>query len=166
MDKLKIKYVDIDSINPYENNPRNNEKSILYVVESIKKFGFKNPIILDKDNLIICGHTRFEAARKIKIKEVPCIYAEDLTEEQIKRFRILDNKVAEYSHWNYDLLNTELEKILNIDMEKFGFLKNQEIDIAEVDLDEYFTQESNEKKIICPKCGYEGSVEEFDTNSI
>ena len=121
MDKLKIEYVDINSIKPYKKNPRKNEDAIPYVMESIKQFGFKNPVILDKDNVIVAGHTRIESAKRLGITEIPCIYADDLTDEQIKAFRLADNKVAEIAEWDIDLLDTELDDILNIDMSDFGF---------------------------------------------
>lgn len=121
MDKLKIEYVDINNIKPYKKNPRKNEKAIPYVMESIKQFGFKNPVILDKDNVIVCGHTRIEGAKRLGITEIPCIYADDLTDEQIKAFRLADNKVAEIAEWDTDLLDPELDDILNIDMSDFGF---------------------------------------------
>ena len=121
MDKLKIEYVDINSIKPYKKNPRKNDEAIPYVMESIKQFGFKNPVILDKDNVIVAGHTRIESAKRLGITEIPCIYADDLTDEQIRAFRLADNKVAEIAEWDIDLLDTELDDILNIDMSDFGF---------------------------------------------
>jgi len=121
LNKLKIEYVNIDNIKPYKNNPRKNEEAIPYVMESIKQFGFKNPVILDKDNIIIAGHTRIESAKRLGITEIPCIYADDLTKEQIKAFRLADNKVAEIAEWDIDLLNDELDNILDIDMSDFGF---------------------------------------------
>ena len=120
--ELKIEYVDIDSIKPYENNPRHNEEAIPYVMNSIKEFGFKVPIILDKNNIIIAGHTRLESAKRLGMKEVPCLYASDLTEEQVKAFRLADNKVSEKSSWNFELLQEELED-LDLNMEDFGFEK-------------------------------------------
>ena len=112
---------DINNIKPYKKNPRKNEKAIPYVMESIKQFGFKNPVILDKNNVIVAGHTRIESAKRLGITEIPCIYADDLTDEQIKAFRLADNKVAEIAEWDIDLLDTELDDILNIDMSDFGF---------------------------------------------
>ena len=131
MDKLKIEYVDINNIKPYKKNPRKNEDAIPYVMESIKQFGFKNPVILDKDNVIVAGHTRIESAKRLGITEIPCIYADDLTDEQIKAFRLADNKVAEIAEWDIDLLDTELDDILNIDMSDFGFEKTIEEKIKE-----------------------------------
>jgi len=118
--KLEIEYVDINSIKPYQNNPRHNEEAIPYVMNSIREFGFKNPIIIDKNNVIIAGHTRLESAKRLGMNEVPIIHADDLTDEQIKAFRLADNKVSEYATWNDDLLNIELQD-LDIDMSDFGF---------------------------------------------
>ena len=118
--KLEIEYVDINSIKPYEKNPRKNDKAVEYVANSIKEFGFKNPIIIDKNNVIIAGHTRLESAKRLGMNEVPIIHADDLTDEQIKAFRLADNKVSEYATWNDDLLNIELQD-LDIDMTDFGF---------------------------------------------
>lgn len=121
MKKLEIKYIQINDIKPYKNNPRLNEDAIPYVMNSIKEFGFKNPIILDKNNVIVAGHTRLESAKRLDMKEVPAIYADDLTEEQVKAFRLADNKVAEKSMWDYTKLDEELDNILDIDMSMFDF---------------------------------------------
>lgn len=123
MNKLEIKYININDIKPYKKNPRINENAIPFVMESIKKFGFKNPVILDKNNVIVCGHTRIKSAEKLGIKEIPCIYADDLTEEQVKAFRLADNKVSEKAEWDLDLLNDELFELkeLDFDMDVLGF---------------------------------------------
>lgn len=111
----------IEQLIPYEKNARNNTQSIDKVAKSIKKFGFKVPIVIDKDNVIVAGHTRHAAAKKLGMKEVPCIVADDLTENQIKAYRLADNRVAEFSLWDFQLLNEELESITDIDMGDFGF---------------------------------------------
>ena len=118
---MDIQYKKISDITPYEKNPRKNDSAVKYVANSIKEFGFKVPIIIDKDGVIVAGHTRYKAAVKLKMKEVPCITADDLSKEQIKAFRLADNKVAEKAEWDFDLLGDELESILNIDMTDFGF---------------------------------------------
>ena len=120
MKEMKIINKNIDEVIPYENNPRNNDEAVEYVANSIKEFGFKVPIIVDKDNVIITGHTRLKAAQKLGLKEVPVIYADDLTEEQIKAFRIADNKISEKAGWDLDKLKIELEDI-DFDMTDFGF---------------------------------------------
>lgn len=111
----------IEQLIPYEKNARNNMQSIDKVAKSIKEFGFKVPIVLDKNNVIVAGHTRYAAAKKLGMKEVPCIVADDLTENQIKAYRLADNRTAEFSLWDFQLLNEELESITDIDMDDFGF---------------------------------------------
>ena len=117
---MNIVEVSIKEIIPYEKNPRNNKNAIDKVCNSIKEFGFKVPLVIDKDNIIVTGHTRFEAAKKLKLKTLPCVIADDLSDEQIKAFRIADNKVAEFATWDFDLLESELKDILEIDMSDFG----------------------------------------------
>ena len=163
---MEIKMIKVDDLKPYENNPRFNDEAVEYVAKSIKEFGFKVPIVIDKNGVIVAGHTRYKASLELGLKEVPCIVADDLTDEQIKAFRLADNKVGEKSEWNFDLLNDELEKILNINMDDFGFLKNEEVEVENIDVDEYFTDESNEKEITCPNCGYKGKAEEFNGDNL
>lgn len=117
---LEIVYRKPDELKPYENNPRYNEEAVEVVMESIKEFGFKVPILIDEDDVIVAGHTRLKASKRLAMKEVPTIQIADLTEDQIKAFRLADNKVAEYAEW--DLPRLELE-ILNIgmDLSPFGF---------------------------------------------
>ena len=142
--ELKIEYVDIDSIKPYENNPRHNEEAIPYVMNSIKEFGFKNPIIIDKNNVIIAGHTRLESAKRLGMKEVPIIHADDLTEEQVKAFRLADNKVSEKAEWDFNMLDAELAD-LDINMEDFGFEK---LDINEEDFGTQFNLKEGDREPI------------------
>jgi site-specific DNA-methyltransferase (adenine-specific) len=117
---MEIKMVKVEDLKPYVNNPRLNDDAVEYVANSIKQFGFKVPMVIDKDNVIVAGHTRFKASLELGLKEVPCIIADDLNEEQIKAFRLADNKVSEKADWNIELLDEELENI-DIDMEQFGF---------------------------------------------
>lgn len=110
---------------PYENNPRINDDAVKYVAESIRQFGFKVPIVIDKDDVIIAGHTRLKASKELGIKEVPCIIADDLTEEQVKAFRLADNKVGEKAHWDYGLLSVELEELslAGFETAELGFIE-------------------------------------------
>lgn len=119
---MQIINLQTESLKPYPGNPRNNSAAIPYVANSIKAFGFKVPIVVDCDNVIVCGHTRFEAAKSLGLKEVPCVVADDLTPEQIKAFRLADNKVSEVSEWDDDILLSELEDLDDFDMADFGFL--------------------------------------------
>ena len=115
---MKLIEISLDQLKPYKNNPRKNEEAIEGVAESIKEFGFKVPIIINnlEDKEIIAGHTRYKAGQKLGLDKVPCIVADDLTEEQVRAFRLADNKVAEKSEWDFEMLDEELKQILNIDM--------------------------------------------------
>ena len=163
--RLQVVLKSLDQIIPYINNPRINEKGIDKVASSIKEFGFNSPIILDKDNVIIAGHTRYLAAQKLGLEEVPCINVEHLSPTQIKAYRIADNKVAEYSDWEDELLKLELEQLkeLEFDLNLTGFeewetehLLNP---ISEEDLQDFFVEKENKpkepKKIKCPLCNGE-----------
>lgn len=122
--KTQIQYINLNDIIPYANNPRDNDgEAVDKVAASIKEFGFNVPLVLDNDNVIITGHTRYKASKKLKLDEVPCIYAEHLTPAQVKAYRIADNKVAEYSTWNDDLLSIEIEQLHELDfsLDNLGF---------------------------------------------
>lgn len=155
MQKLKIEYRSIDDLKPYENNPRINDEAVDKVVKSIEKYGFKVPIIINKDNVIIAGHTRYSAAKRLNLNEIPTIQVTDLTEQQEKEFRLVDNKVSEFSYWDFDLLYDELDK-LDVDLSEFGFYAQDEIRWEDVeDLNEDTYDEPKEKVYCCPSCGYE-----------
>ena len=144
-EEINIKYLQISKLKEYENNPRHNENAVEAVAESIKQFGFKVPIIIDKDNIIVAGHTRKKAAMKLGLKTVPCIVADDLTPEQLKAFRLADNKTAELAKWDFNALEKEIAE-LDIDMQQFGF------DIEEInpdDFDEDFSLPDGGKNEIC-----------------
>jgi len=142
----------VSELIPYENNPRFNDDAVDYVANSIKEFGFKVPIVIDKDNVIVTGHTRLKAAYQLGMETVPCIMADDLTEEQIRAYRVADNKVNEFSNWDYIALEEELVAITGIDMSDFGIEK-----VPEIDIDKYFDEvepkETQPKTVTCPKCG-------------
>lgn len=124
----------IEELKMYDKNPRKNDDSVDYVANSIKQFGFKVPLVIDKDGVIVTGHTRYKASKKLGLKEVPCIIADDLTPEQIRAFRIADNKVTEKSSWDLDLLKEEFDDLLDFDMTDFGF-GNFEISMLTTDID-------------------------------
>lgn len=116
MDIINVRLADIV---PYDNNPRRNDDSVPYVRESIRQFGFKVPVILDRHNVIVAGHTRVKAAKELGLQTVPCIMADDLTDDQIKAFRLADNAAAEHSTWDMERLELELDDI-ELDMSAFG----------------------------------------------
>lgn len=123
MNQLQIIYKRVEDLIPYINNPRKNDQAVDKVASSIKNFGFRVPIVLDSKNEIITGHTRLKASIKLGIEEVPCIVADDLTESQIKAFRIADNRVAEEADWDKELLALEIEGLenMNFDLQYLGF---------------------------------------------
>ena len=150
---MNIVKMKVSELIPYINNPRNNENAVDKVASSIKEFGFKNPIVIDKNNIIINGHTRLLASKKLGLKEVPVIVADDLSEAQVKAFRIADNKTSEYAEWDEELLKIELEQLedLNFSMGDFDLsleynILNDEIkkeENKEVEIE--FTEELLEK---------------------
>lgn len=148
---MKIVNKKIDDLRPYENNPRFNDDAVEYVANSIRDFGFKVPIVIDKDNVIVAGHTRYKASLELGLEEVPCIVADDLNEEQIKAFRLVDNKVGEKAGWDFELLDEELSD-LNLNLEDYGF-ENIQVDWASVEeLSENTYEEPTHKMLECPKC--------------
>lgn len=137
--KQEIIYCDPLDLIPYENNPRVNDYAVKKVLESIKEFGFKNPILVDPDMVIIAGHTRREASILAGLTAVPCVIVKDLTPQQIKAYRIADNKLAELSTWDNVLLVDELYELQEADfrLEVLGF--------TEADLTNLFKEEEEEK---------------------
>lgn len=116
----KIIYLSLDQIKPYENNPRINDEAVSKVAQSIKDFGFRSPIIIDKNNVIIAGHTRLKASYQLGLKEAPVIIADDLNEEQVNALRLVDNKTSEFAKWDFEKLEEELLNI-DLDLTAFGF---------------------------------------------
>lgn len=136
--KLNVTQMKVSDLIEYENNPRKNDDAVSAVARSIKEFGFKVPVIIDSNNVIIAGHTRVKACKQLGILEVPCVIADDLTEDQIKAFRLADNKTAELAEWDLDKLNEEL-MFIDMDMSQFGFedLENElERDVLEDEFNE------------------------------
>lgn len=157
---MKIIEKKLTDIKPYENNPRHNDNAVEYVAASIDEFGFKVPIVIDKNSVIVAGHTRYKAAEKLGLEKVPCIIADDLTPEQIKAYRLADNKVSELSTWDGDRLNIELHELEMLDMQTFGFINATSIndDLLNDYFDDVEMHETNgtrKKFIKCPYCGKE-----------
>lgn len=122
MGELKVVYVDIENVIPYENNPRINDDAVEKVANSIREFGWQQPIVVDKHNVIIVGHTRLKAAQMLGEKQVPVVFA-DLSDERAKAYRLADNKTSEFAEWDFSLLEQELLELeeISFDMEQFGF---------------------------------------------
>lgn len=152
---MKIIEKKIGDLVPYENNPRLNDQAVDAVANSIKEFGFRVPVVIDKDGVIVAGHTRVKAAEKLKMKKVPCIVVDDLTEEQVREFRLMDNKTSELAEWDFDEMKKELDEIKGIDMSDFGFMM-EEIEKTKEALTEKSggCEGSGEiDEILCPRCG-------------
>lgn len=133
---MEIKQVPTTEIIPYEKNAKlHPDEQVEWIANSIREFGFKQPLVLDKDNVIVIGHGRLLAAKKLGMETVPCVYANDLNEEQIKALRLADNKTNE-SLWDFDLLTSELDEIALIDMSDFGFLEDIEFDEEPLEIEE------------------------------
>ena len=128
---MEIVNIKTDMLIPYVNNPRHNEDAVEKVMASIQEFGFKVPLVIDKNNVVVTGHTRLKAAKRLGIDEVPCVIADDLSDAQIKAFRIADNKVSEYAEWDEELLKIELEELEELDFN----LDDLSIDFSDFDLD-------------------------------
>lgn len=156
MEKIKEQLIALSMLKPYPDNPRINEDAVDYVARSIQDYGFKVPLVVDKDMVIICGHTRYEAAKKLNMGSVPCIIAADLTEEQVAAYRLADNKVSEFSSWDFDKLQAELATIDNIDMGEFHFFRfdDEEEEIEEPDERDPKANGPVSKQVVCtcPKC--------------
>lgn len=146
----------ISELKPYANNPRLNDGAVDAVAASIKEFGFKVPLVVTADGEIIAGHTRLKAAQKLKMKTVPVIIADDLTPEQVRAFRLADNKVGELAGWDFEKLDLELAEI-DLDMSQFGFGDDEEFEPKEAPEDFKEFGEDIPTKYKCPKCGYEWS---------
>lgn len=168
--KNEMIYILLDDIKPYENNPRDNENAIDGVAQSIAKYGFNNPIIIDENKVIINGHTRYKASLKLGLEEVPVIIKNDLTEQQKKAYRIADNKLAEKSVWDESLLMVEIEELMNDGEEILGF-DQEEIDAlfahfdydATGNLEDYENpdDEVEDEFLVCPHCHKKALKEEF-----
>ena len=118
---MQIEIRNIDTIKPYAHNPRRNDAAVEAVANSIREFGFLVPIVIDKENVVVAGHTRLKAAQSLGLTEVPTVDAGNLSEQQIKAFRLADNKTAELAEWDFDKLTAELEELADFDMTPFGF---------------------------------------------
>lgn len=177
---MQVVNIPIERIKPYKHNPRKIKSAIEPVAESIKEFGFKQPIVLDKNNVIIIGHVRYEAAKRLGMSEVPCVIAKNLSKQQVKALRLVDNRTREMSKWDYDKLVEELGDIGKpIDMTKFGFSFSDEIndnstndEVVSEYPEEENTEDNNEEsshdvsdscktqekeqtyEFVCPKCGH------------
>ena len=142
----------LDEIRPYENNPRKNEQAVEAVKNSIREFGFKQPIVVDHDGVIIVGHTRYKAAQELGMETVPVLVATDLSDEQATAYRLADNKTNELAGWDFTGLAMELSGI-DMDMSMFGFTEAFDDAVLDDLFKEAPEKEKEPKKVRCPHCG-------------
>ena len=150
--ELTVVYRPIDELIPYENNPRFNENAVDAVAASIEEFGFRQPIVIGKNNVIIAGHTRLLAAKRLDLLAVPCLIADDLSEEQVRAYRLADNKTAELAEWDLEKMMEELDH-LSLDMTVFGFEDDAEFNSDVADKDESEYEPTQDNTVTCPSCG-------------
>lgn len=173
---MNLKDIAIKDIVLYDNNPRKNEKAIDVVASSIEMFGFKVPVVIDGQNVVVCGHTRVKAALKLGMASVPCVIADDLTDEQAKAFRVADNRTHEFSEWDLDKLQLELSELdaLGVDMSSFNFdsMKNDveednfDVDAALNEIEEPQAKQSDiwglgNHRLVCGDATVCGDVEKL-----
>ena len=158
--RQKIEYVGIDEIYPSPNPGRKIDLGVPKVAASLKRLGFRSPIFVDAvNNIIVVGHTRWYAAKKLGFTKVPIVKVKDLSDEMMRVYRLADNRVAEFSTWDFAELNTEIESLKielpDLDFGEIGFIDKPEIEWEkERDLDEKTYEEPHDNDIQCPKCGY------------
>jgi ParB-like chromosome segregation protein Spo0J len=162
---MEIEQWDIDRIKPYDKNPRRNDKAVQAVADSIREFGFRQPIVVDKDGVIVVGHTRYKAALKLGLKTVPVHVAADLTPQQARAYRLADNRSAENAEWDVDLLPIELGELRDggTDLKLLGFSDKELAEYLrefDTDLDDGGDEaEEAAETTRCPKCGHEFPLE-------
>lgn len=152
--KITIIKKNISELVMYENNPRNNEKTVDMLIQSISDFGIVRPVLIDGNNVIIDGEAVFKAAQKLDKTEIPCVIIDELTDDQIRALRLVLNKTQELSSWDFDKLAAELETI-DMNMSFYKFPEFKELNVSDED---FFTDEPHEKKekmAVCPNCGKE-----------
>lgn len=154
--KMRVEYWNIDRLIPYENNPRDNDKAVEKVANSIREFGFQQPLVVDVDGVVVVGHTRLKAAQLLGLEQVPVVVAKNLTPAQAQMYRLADNKTNELASWNFEKLSIELDGLtVDFDVEDFGFTNVEipDIDDLFVDADEQQDKPEKPKTIKCPHCG-------------
>lgn len=151
MQKIDIVYYSPEDLIPDPKNPRRNDGAVNAVMESIKEFGFRVPIVVDKDGIIRAGHTRYKAAVELGLTRIPCVVAKDLTEKQLKAFQLADNKTGELATWDMSMLNLEMTDLAELfDMSLFGFNKKPNTDAGSTGGD---APTAKSQYITCPRCG-------------
>lgn len=150
---MELKKINLQDIKPYEKNTRRNEQAVDAVMKSIEQCEYIAPIILDENNIILAGHTRYKALKKLGYEEAECVVKEGLSEEQKKKYRLLDNKTNELADWDFDLLKEELYELDFEDLDLDWGIEEDNIDLSNFFTDSFEEQKKKHKAIICPNCG-------------
>ena len=150
---MKLTKVKLSAIRPYERNPRRNDKAAEEVAKSIEQVGYCNPIIVDEDMVVLAGHTRLKALKKLGWKECDVIIRGGLTEEQKKKYRLYDNKTGELAEWDFELLAQEME---GLDFSAFDIDWGMQAEFDEPEEREFSDDESDDEEYDyeCPVCGF------------
>lgn len=157
MNQMKIEYLPVSSLHPYERNAKQHpDDQVEHIANSIREFGFRQPLVVDAENVVVIGHGRLMAAEKLGLDTVPVVRADDLSEAQIKALRLADNKTNE-SEWDFSLLESELNELkLDFNMADFGFMEQEQ----PFGSDDSYLKEQTEpepkegKTCTCPHCGF------------
>jgi site-specific DNA-methyltransferase (adenine-specific) len=151
---MKIENIKLSELEPYHNNPRINTSGIDAVANSIREFGFQQPIVVDKQMVIICGHTRYLASIRLGLEYVPVVIADSLSDDEVRAFRLVDNKTHDFAIWDNKKLNFELDGLFEFDMCEFGFGEVVfEDSVAVIDYTEDANPVEQTNSIKCPSCG-------------
>ncbi len=154
--------VPLHEIKPYENNVKQHPvRQLQAIMESISSFGFRQPIVIDKNNVIVCGHARYEAAATLSLSEVPCEMAHDLDERQINAYRILDNEIAAQGYTDINLLNIEMQKLPDFDFKPINL---EPLRIPDVKLGDVTENARPEKILQCPACNHQFYMREMNND--
>lgn len=156
----------VSDVKPYDKNPRRNDGAVDAVAASIREFGFQQPLVVDKDGVLIVGHTRLKAAKKLGLKEVPVVVADGLSPEQVKAYRLADNKTGELAEWDETLLLNELAELAEVDMEQFGFslnlFENDEIEFSNEDRERQFRERMERGELSDDDEEYQEFLQKFE----
>jgi len=160
---MEIVWVDHNDIKPYAKNPRNNEKTLDSLSESLERYGWQQPVVVDKNGVIIVGHTRYEAAVKLGWNDIPVVYADELSDDQSKAYRIMDNKTHDYSRWDIEVLKTELESIEDVEHTAFSLKELDDVMYPELGLIGNKTKKNDVKHRVIVELKDKASMEELES---
>ncbi len=159
--KIKIVMKLVEALKVYDNNPRNHDETVEAVTKSINDYGFLTPILIDKNDVIIDGEAQLKAAIECSLEKVPCIIADELTDDEVREVRLVINKTQDLTTWTFDKLAAELEAV-NIDLSTYKFpdLSDMDLNVSDDDFlqDTEIVKEREKKTAVCPNCGHKFEI--------